>query len=84
MADFLVATEEVIERSRNDPEFKQQLLTSTLERLLDELHRQRKAHASPDPARANMIREAAGLAAKLADIIRELDERRIARESATD
>ncbi len=83
MSDFLVITEAAIERARRDPEFKQQLLTTTLDRLLGELHRQQRANPQGDPQALARIREAAALAARLADIIKELDEKNeIARKFA--
>lgn len=76
-------TEADIARARTDSVFKQRLLTSKLELLLAELGRQQKA-SHHDPSRAPRIREASELAARLADIIRELDDQhRAARERAT-
>lgn len=83
MSEFPAITDAAIARARSDPEFKQLLLTTTLDCLLTELHRQQRAHPHADLATAARIREAAALAAKLADIIKELDEQnQIARKSA--
>lgn len=76
MSDLANMTEAAILRARRDPEFKQQLLTRSLDRLLAELHRQQRASASPSGETAAKLREAAALAARVADIIRELDEAR--------
>ena len=62
-----------IERSREDPRFKQVLLARSLERLLDSLHRMQH---SPHLAAANAVhlREGALDAVDLADRIRAIDE----------
>ena len=62
-----------IERSREDPRFKQVLLARSLEQLLDSLHRMQH---SPQVATANAVhlREGALVAVDLADRIRAIDE----------
>ena len=65
-----------IARAREDPRFKQVLLTKSLEQLLASLHRmQNAAHAADlGPAVARDLREGALLAVQLADRIRAIDE----------
>jgi hypothetical protein len=62
-----------IERSREDPRFKQVLLARSLEQLLDSLHRMQHAPelAATDAAH---LREGALVAVDLADRIRAIDE----------
>jgi len=62
-----------IERSREDPRFKQVLLARSLEQLLDSLHRMQH---SPQIAANNAqhLREGALVAVDLADRIRAIDE----------
>ena len=62
-----------IERSREDPRYKQVLLARSLEQLLDSLHRMQH---SPHQAAANAVhlREGALVAVDLADRIRAIDE----------
>jgi hypothetical protein len=62
-----------IERSREDPRFKQVLLARSLEQLLDSLHRMQH---SPQLAAHNALhlREGALAAVDLADRIRAIDE----------
>ncbi len=71
MADKI--SEADIERSREDPRFKQVLLARSLEQLLDSLHRMQH---SPQVAAANAVhlREGALVAVDLADRIRAIDE----------
>ena len=65
-----------IARAREDPRFKQVLLTKSLEQLLASLHRmQNSAHAADlGPAVTRDLREGALLAVELADRIRAIDE----------
>jgi hypothetical protein len=68
-------TDADLARARRDPAFKQQLLTASLDRLLSALYRQQHNLGECDPALARQLREGAQLAARLADIIRDIDER---------
>ena len=68
-----------IVRSRHDPRFKQVLLASALEQLLATLYRMQHEPAHCDP---ESLREGAVMAARLADLIRDLDERAQLAESA--
>jgi N-acetylglucosamine kinase-like BadF-type ATPase len=77
-------TDATLARARRDPAFKQELLTAALERLLAALYRRQHyvaKVAKVDPALPRQLREGAQLAARLADIIRAIDEQR-ARASA--
>jgi hypothetical protein len=69
-------TDAALARARRDPAFKQQLLTLSLDRLLAELYRQQHNRSESDPVLTHQLREGAQLAARLADIIREIDEQR--------
>jgi hypothetical protein len=68
-----------IARSRHDPRFKQVLLAKALELLLATLYRMQR-----DPARCKpeSLRQGAVVAAEVADLIRDLDERAQLAESA--
>jgi hypothetical protein len=72
----LEVTDADLARARRDPAFKQQLLTSSLDRLLAALYKQQHNHDETDPGQAGQLREGARLAARLADIIRDIDEQR--------
>ena len=61
-----LATENDIERARNDPAFRQQLLAHNLEKLLSALNTMRKNNET-DPKSARLIKEGVDLAIKLAD-----------------
>jgi hypothetical protein len=68
-----------IARSRHDPRFKRILLANVLERLLATLYRMQHDPAQYQPG---SLREGAVMAARLADLIRDLDERTQLAESA--
>jgi TorA maturation chaperone TorD len=68
-------TDADLARARRDPAFKQQLLTACLDRLLAALYKQQHNRGECDPALTRQLREGAQLAARLADIIRTIDER---------
>jgi hypothetical protein len=74
----LEVTDADLARARRDPAFKQQLLTSSLDRLLAALYKQQHNRGEADPAQTGQLREGAQLAARLADIIREIDDQRAA------
>jgi hypothetical protein len=76
MNEPVAVTDATLARARHDPEFKQRLLTVSLERLLAELHRLQRASAQSSPAGASQMREGASLAVKLADLIYAIDEKR--------
>ena len=67
-----LATEDDIARSRLDPEFRKQLLASSLEKLLAALNQMRK-NSDTDPDSARQIREGVDLAVKLADRLHQKD-----------
>jgi hypothetical protein len=75
MGQLEEVTDAALARARRDPAFKQQLLTSSLDRLLAALYRQQHNRGECDPALTRQLREGAKLAARLADIIRDIDER---------
>lgn len=64
MSDLV--TEDDLARARRDPEFRQQMLASNLDRLLEALNRMRRL-GLPTPEGARQIREGVDLAVKLAD-----------------
>jgi hypothetical protein len=78
MPELDQVTDAALARARRDPAFKQQLLTTSLERLLAELYKRQDKRGASDPALARQLREGAQLAARLADIIRQIDEQRAA------
>jgi hypothetical protein len=65
---FAPVTEAVLARARQDPAFRQQLLTQSLNMLLERLHTLR---GSRDNGRnsASQVREGAVLAVRLAELI---------------
>lgn len=69
MSAFALATDHDRERAREDPAFRQKLLSDHLDRLLDELNRLRRG--KPDAERAKQIREGVDLAVKLADLLQK-------------
>ena len=72
MPDFILVTDKELERARNEPAFRQQLIAQNLDYLLAALNKLRRANSSSDPAGAIQIREAVQLAVKLADILHKL------------
>jgi hypothetical protein len=77
----LEVTDADLARARRDPVFKQQLLTSSLDRLLAALYKQQHNRGEADPTQTGQLREGARLAARLADIIRDVDEQRTAAQA---
>ncbi len=70
MHKSLLITDSDLARARQDPDFRQQLLTENLELLLGELNRiQRTANGI---AQAEQVREGVELAVKLADLLRRI------------
>jgi hypothetical protein len=74
MGEIDEVTDAALARARREPAFKQQLLTASLDRLLAALYRMQHGLDQSDPALVRQLREGAKLAARLADIIREIDE----------
>ncbi|HWP17048.1 MAG TPA: hypothetical protein VNM46_15585 [Xanthobacteraceae bacterium] len=72
-------TDDDIARARRDPRLKQILLAKALEQLLATLYRMQRDPARCDP---EILRQGATMAAKVADVIRELDEQAQLAESA--
>ena len=75
MGEIDEVTDAALARARRDPAFKQQLLITSLDRLLAALYKLQHGHDQSDPALVRQLREGAQLAARLADIIRDIDER---------
>ncbi len=73
-----------IERARVDPRAKQALLTKALEQLLATLYRMQHAPAHSDPETLRQLRAGALMAAKVADLIRGLEEQTHLAESASE
>ena len=70
MHNSSLITNSDLARAREDPDFRQQLVTESLERLLGELSKlQRTANGV---AQADQVREGAELAVKLADLLRRI------------
>jgi hypothetical protein len=67
MNPFLPVTEAELARARQDPAFRQKLLTQNLELLLGKLQRQRQKPRSA--ASATQMREGVTLAVRLAELI---------------
>ena len=72
MADDLVS-EEDLARARQDPAFRQKLMTSNLDKLLAALTKARQER-SKDPEVARQMREGVDLAVRLADRMQREDE----------
>jgi hypothetical protein len=68
MDEPFVVTDSDLARARHDKEFRQRLLTESLELLLSELGKLRRA--TPTGARIDQVREGVELAVKLADLVR--------------
>ena len=69
MVDFAAVTDEDLERARQDPAFRQKLLSNHLEVLLLTLNKMRSANNAWDKASARQIRDGVDLAVKLADML---------------
>jgi hypothetical protein len=70
MREFPLVTDADLARAREDADFRQKLLTDSLECLLGELNKLQRA--TQDATRAGQIREGAELAVKLADLLRRI------------
>jgi hypothetical protein len=68
MSPFSPVTEAELARARQDPAFRQKLLTQNLEFLLGRLQKQRQA-PRPGGATAKQMREGVTLAVRLAELI---------------
>jgi hypothetical protein len=71
-----------IARARIDPRVKQVLLAKALEQLLAALHRMQSEPAHSDRESVRQLRAGAMMAAKVADLIRDLEEQTHLAESA--
>jgi N-glycosylase/DNA lyase len=70
MHEFSLITDFDLARARQDADFRQRLLTESLERLLGELGKLQRA--TNNAARADQVREGVELAVKLADLLRRI------------
>jgi N-glycosylase/DNA lyase len=70
MHEFPLITDSDLARARHDADFRQRLLTESLERLLGELSKLQRA--ANNAARADQVREGVELAVKLADLLRRI------------
>jgi hypothetical protein len=70
MEGSLLITDADLERARTDTNFRQRLLTESLDLLLGELSKLRRS--ANNEARADQVREGVELAVKLADILRRM------------
>jgi hypothetical protein len=66
-----IVTDEDLQRARQDPAFRHQLVADSLDLLLRELNRLRSS--AGDASRAQQIREGVDLAVKLADLLQRID-----------
>jgi hypothetical protein len=73
MDESPLVTDSDLARARRDKDFRQRLLTESLELLLGELSKLQRA--TPSGARADQVREGVELAVKLADLVRRLAPR---------
>jgi hypothetical protein len=73
MDESSLVTDSDLARARQDKDFRQRLLTESLELLLGELSKLQRA--APSGARADQVREGVELAVKLADLVRQLAPR---------
>ena len=73
MDESSLITDSDLARARQDKDFRQRLLTESLELLLGELGKLQRA--APSGARADQVREGVELAVKLADLVRQLAPR---------
>ena len=70
MRHIALVSDADLARARQDPAFRHQLISESLELLLGELNRLRSAEA--DATRARQIREGVNLAVKLADLLQRM------------
>ena len=71
-----------VAQARLDPRAKQVLLAKALEQLLAALHRMQQDPAHADAESLRQVRAGAMMAAKVADLIRDLEEQTQLAESA--
>jgi N-glycosylase/DNA lyase len=70
MPEFPLITDSDLARAREDAEFRQRLLTESLERLLKKLSKLQRDVKNAQ--RADQVREGVELAVKLADLLRRI------------
>ena len=69
MVEFTAVTEEDLERARQDPAFRQRMLSDNLEVLLSTLNKMRASSDTLDTAAAREVRDGVDLAVQLADLL---------------
>jgi N-glycosylase/DNA lyase len=70
MHEFPLITDSDLARAREDAEFRQRLLTQSLERLLKKLSKLQRDANNAQPT--DQVREGVELAVKLADLLRRI------------
>ncbi len=65
-----IVTDADLERARQEPAFRHQLVAENLDLLLRELAKLRSG--TPDPTRAGQLREGVDLAVQLADLLQRI------------
>jgi hypothetical protein len=65
-----IVTDADLERARQEPAFRHQLVAENLDLLLRELAKLRSS--APDPTRAGQLREGVDLAVQLADLLQRI------------
>jgi hypothetical protein len=73
MSEFPLVTDADLARARADADFRQRLLTASLDLLLAELNKLQRV--AKDAAHSDQLREGAELAVKLADLLRRIAAR---------
>jgi hypothetical protein len=71
MGRYAPVTDDELARARNDPGFRQKLLSQNMEALLAGIKRLRKTQQPPTGDETKQIREGVELAVRLAEIIQE-------------
>jgi hypothetical protein len=74
MANFVPVDDEVLERARTDPNFRQKLVSDHLDRLMAAMNRAKKK-INADVSQ--QLQEGAQLAVKLADILHAIGDRNV-------
>jgi hypothetical protein len=82
VARFVTVTENDLARARTDRRFRQTLLTSKLNELMDALNRHKRGMKPENKELGRQLREGAELAVKLADHIARLERERLAGDAA--
>ena len=70
MSGIELVSEDDLARARQDPVFRHQLVANNLELLLNEINKMREVRA--DAMESHQIREAVGLAVKMAELLQRI------------